>query len=648
MRSSTLVAHPSRATAPASPGPSPQIASLAGFRGARFWLLPGEMAAVVALVSLVLAVTPPPVRGVISTAGLMLSLLFATLCSFWMSRRAKPGREQWAWRCITLAEVGYVGAEALVFLLPTTRQTLPKLAGTALFFLPFYLLGAAAAILLPAVSTSGVKLVRVILDTCMIVGALLGLAFTFLIAPRLVSGTSVDVGIIIIPVVDVTALLTLVVLLVRGVQASYRPAFFWLAVGVLGFLCGDAALSYLTLPELHAYSPGLPFVDPFWIAGALALSLAPLSLLTQGHAAGAGWGWMERISSHISTPQRYQLLGQLLLLTTPVAVLFGLIAWAVLGPQLGAALPLALLTLGVMLLIILRQILIMRDLVDARVATERARQLEALKDQFITSVNHELRTPMMTMQGYIELLGDLQDQARPEKRAQMLERARRANTGLVQLLQSILEVRRIDQEAEDFVPQVVNVSAAVQDALSLLDPRAGSIAERKLIVQVPADLTIWGEAVRLQQMLTNLLSNAIKYSSPGTTIQVDARAAREKGPRLKSWITSSRQRSQVVEITVRDEGLGIPPEQIPLLFRRFVRLPRDLASKVRGTGLGLYLCRVFAEVMGGAVWVESTGVPGEGSTFHIFLPAPPVAPAIVLAPDGEGSGFGMTEEQQHP
>jgi signal transduction histidine kinase len=78
-----------------------------------------------------------------------------------------------------------------------------------------------------------------------------------------------------------------------------------------------------------------------------------------------------------------------------------------------------------------------------------------------------------------------------------------------------------------------------------------------------------------------------------------------------------------VEIQVRDYGLGIPQEQMPLLFNRFMRLPRDLASSVEGNGLGLYLCRVMAESMGGAIWAESSGVEGEGSTLHLRLPAPP-------------------------
>ena len=79
----------------------------------------------------------------------------------------------------------------------------------------------------------------------------------------------------------------------------------------------------------------------------------------------------------------------------------------------------------------------------------------------------------------------------------------------------------------------------------------------------------------------------------------------------------------MVQIRVRDYGLGIPPAEIPLLFKRFVRLSRDLASNVPGNGLGLYLCRTLADAMGGTIWVESTGVEGEGTTVYLRVPAPP-------------------------
>ena len=77
----------------------------------------------------------------------------------------------------------------------------------------------------------------------------------------------------------------------------------------------------------------------------------------------------------------------------------------------------------------------------------------------------------------------------------------------------------------------------------------------------------------------------------------------------------------MTEIVVRDYGRGIPPEQAPLLFNRFARLPRDLASSISGNGLGLYLCRLYVEAMGGLIWVRSSGIAGDGSAFHLLLPA---------------------------
>ncbi|HET8844723.1 MAG TPA: ATP-binding protein, partial [Ktedonobacteraceae bacterium] len=187
---------------------------------------------------------------------------------------------------------------------------------------------------------------------------------------------------------------------------------------------------------------------------------------------------------------------------------------------------------------------------------------------------------------------------------------------LVDLVQSILEVRQIDQGSQDFPHEAVNLQRALQHATTLISPREGKIAERVLHIGLPPDLVIWGETVRVQQVLTNLISNAIKYSPAESAIEVSAKVVQvESGKRAKAGKQQS-----MVEIQIRDYGLGIPPEQIPLLFHRFVRLPRDLASNVVGSGLGLYLCQNLAEGMGGSIWVESEGVPGKGSTFHVRLP----------------------------
>jgi signal transduction histidine kinase len=256
----------------------------------------------------------------------------------------------------------------------------------------------------------------------------------------------------------------------------------------------------------------------------------------------------------------------------------------------------------------------------------RAQQLDSLKAQFITHINHELRTPIMTLQGYVEYLR-LGRRTLPEAELDSaLEKANRTADTLVALLSNILEVRRIEvHEVVALGP--VHVREALDAALALIDPRVGDGKVRDLRLRLADDLGVYGNQLRLQQILTNLLSNALKYSPPGTPIEVAVHIVQQAPTSPPRSVLERLRHARtpaprpLVEIVVRDYGQGIPPDQIPLLFNRFVRLPRDLASKVVGSGLGLYLCRVFAESMGGTIWVESTGLPGEGSTFFLRLPA---------------------------
>jgi signal transduction histidine kinase len=276
----------------------------------------------------------------------------------------------------------------------------------------------------------------------------------------------------------------------------------------------------------------------------------------------------------------------------------------------------------------------LHELGDVRLALERAQQLDALKDQFITSVNHELRTPAMAMQGYLELLRLRQRELAPQRLAALIERACRAGDDLVTLLTSILDIQRLDQDTQTFVPEAVDLREAIEAAARMIDPREGQMVERELHLAIPQGLAVWGEPVRVRQILTNLLSNAVKYSRPGSPVEMAANMIDDAADGATRRRTK-RLAHQFVEITVRDFGLGIPPDQIPLLFNRFVRLPRDLASNVVGNGLGLHLCRTLAQAMGGAIWAESAGIEGRGSTFHLRLPIAlrePVAPLNPITP----------------
>lgn len=295
-------------------------------------------------------------------------------------------------------------------------------------------------------------------------------------------------------------------------------------------------------------------------------------------------------------------------------------------------LPLALLEQWAFAAIILTMDRIYRATVkDVSLAYEQAKQLDELKDQFITHINHELRTPIMALHGYVEYIQATLPELPHEELVESLSRASGTGYKLVHLLTSILDVRRIDQNAP-FDHEVVPVLATLNTALQMIDPREARPDEREIRVTIDGSLAIWGETVRLQQILTNLISNAIKYSPLETPVEVSAGTVTETQlvPVGRWSLQQVRQELAMVEIVVRDYGLGVPPEQIPVLFNRFVRLPRDLASKVRGNGLGLYLCRAMATAMNGRIWMESTGIAGEGSIVHLRLPLAQVVTQTVI------------------
>ncbi len=259
---------------------------------------------------------------------------------------------------------------------------------------------------------------------------------------------------------------------------------------------------------------------------------------------------------------------------------------------------------------------------------EQEKQLVVLKDLFIVSVNHELRTPVMTLGNNLELASLTLDRVDPERRKEMLARALRASQDLKDILQNVLDVGVSEAEvAKHLRIEDLNVRTVVQQALDTFDPRElgepwlqkTTLHSRPVIPDITPDLTIRADAGRTRQVLVNLISNALKYSQESSPIAISANLLESNGKREagKPLIPAG----HWVQIKVRDWGLGIPTREQSLLFTRFVRLARDAASATRGTGVGLYICRVLVQAMGGQIWVESDGVPGMGSVFAFVLPA---------------------------
>ncbi len=236
-----------------------------------------------------------------------------------------------------------------------------------------------------------------------------------------------------------------------------------------------------------------------------------------------------------------------------------------------------------------------------RAAYERQKELERLKDEFITVTSHELRTPLTAVQGYLELLTTYHSTMEAPMLDNFLVKASRGCEELALMVGNITDASRVQVDVQTMSLNVISLNESVQHVLEIIE--AGARREQRTIqAAIPADLFVIADKIRLRQILLNLLSNALKYSPAGSNIEIVVDMNEEQ-----------------VTVCVRDHGSGIPLAEQERLFERFVRLERDMNSPARGAGLGLYISKQLVEAMGGRIWIESTGIPDEGSTFIFTL-----------------------------
>ena len=242
-----------------------------------------------------------------------------------------------------------------------------------------------------------------------------------------------------------------------------------------------------------------------------------------------------------------------------------------------------------------------RITIELRAAYERQKELDQLKDQFIITASHELRTPLTAVLGYIELLAAYNESLALEMRADFIAKAHRGCDELTLMVNNIMDASRVQIDAENIKLRRVLLREPVLHVLEILEVMTQR-EQRTIQVDIAEDNCVMADTVRLRQVLLNLVSNALKYSPPGSRIEI-----------------SSAVEGENVMLSVRDYGLGVPREDQVHLFERFVRLERDMNSPVRGAGLGLYISKQLITAMGGNIWIESSGIAGEGSTFTFTL-----------------------------
>jgi signal transduction histidine kinase len=228
-------------------------------------------------------------------------------------------------------------------------------------------------------------------------------------------------------------------------------------------------------------------------------------------------------------------------------------------------------------------------------------QLDRMKDEFVLTASHELRSPLTSVQGFAELLLLERERLSP-KQAETVEVILDNTRHLVRLLNDLLDLARSDAGRLTIRPVPTEAAGLVEDAVRTMRAQFDSRAQR-LNLEIEADLPpIEADRDRIRQVLVNLLTNANEYCPEGAGIEVKAR-----------------QEGADVEIDVSDDGPGIPAEQLEHIFARFSRGDAGETQRVGGTGLGLAISKSLVELHGGTIGAESS--PGQGSIFRVRLPA---------------------------
>ncbi|MBD2183492.1 response regulator [Planktothrix sp. FACHB-1355] len=245
--------------------------------------------------------------------------------------------------------------------------------------------------------------------------------------------------------------------------------------------------------------------------------------------------------------------------------------------------------------------------------TER-RNIERMKDEFISVASHELRTPLTTIQGSLKLLARGVYDGKPEKAKEMLEVALRGTDRMIRLTNDLLDLQRLTTGKYNLNKQLCIASDLIQQAIADVQ-RFGDLS--KVTLQVyPISVQVWADPNAIVQTLTNLLSNAIKFSPANTTVWLSAEVIESHERFARSF--QSKIALPCVLFKIEDRGRGIPAEKLEIIFERFQQIDVSDSREKGGSGLGLAICKSIVQQHGGSIWAES--ILGQGSIFYFTLP----------------------------
>jgi PAS domain S-box-containing protein len=238
------------------------------------------------------------------------------------------------------------------------------------------------------------------------------------------------------------------------------------------------------------------------------------------------------------------------------------------------------------------RVVVLTDITDLR-------ELDRTKTDMVSFVSHELKNPLATIKGFAGLIRERAPDPSQQEHAELIGRQAGRMT---RMIEDFLNIARIDmgRELDINCQPIDDPRATIGEAIAA---ESQGRPDHRFAVRVdPSTPAFRADPDKLYQILVNLINNAVKYSPDGGTVTV------ELGPENRDQ----------VRFSVRDEGIGLSPEHMRHLFKRFRRVPDGSGSRVEGTGLGLFLTRRLVQAHGGRIWAEST--PRAGSTFHFVLP----------------------------
>jgi len=241
---------------------------------------------------------------------------------------------------------------------------------------------------------------------------------------------------------------------------------------------------------------------------------------------------------------------------------------------------------------------------ELKAANERLKELDRMKDDFISTVTHELRTPLTSIRAFAEILLDDPDMPLSERK-RFLGIIARETERLTRMINQVLDLAKIESDQAEWSVSEVDVGEVIGDAVATTSQlfKEKRVALRS--ASAPAIPPVQVDRDRLLQVLLNLLSNAVKFCDrPDSKVEITARV--EEGQ---------------LRVDVTDNGPGISPQDRETIFEKFRQVGDTLTEKPQGTGLGLPISRHIIEHFGGKLWVESE--PGRGSTFSFTLPLRP-------------------------